>query len=105
MTEVHSALAALVAMCTTHLQKRVMGGLVVGVLNIGGSIDAIHNAVSVAELAVENGPTISLMPVSTCKQSCDLSDDRVTKVKILFYSDAREAFIKARRGITASEWS
>jgi ATP-dependent Lon protease len=90
------SLGALVAMCSALLQKSVKGGLVVvGALNLGGSIDAIYNAVSVAEVAVEKGATILLMPVSARKQLFDLSDDMATKVNILFYSDVREALIKA----------
>jgi len=89
-------LGALVAMCSALLQKSLKGGLaVVGGLNLGGSIDAVHNAVSVAELAVERGATLLLMPVSSRKQLFDLSDEMVTKVNILFYSDVREALIKA----------
>src|SRR5437867_5741933 len=85
-------LGALVAMCSALLQKSLKGGLaVVGGLNLGGSIDAVHNAVSVAELAVERGATLLLMPVSSRKQLFDLSDEMVTKVNILFYSDVREA--------------
>jgi len=36
-----------------------------------------------------------LMPVSARKQLFDLSDEMATKVDIQFYSDAREALIKA----------
>ena len=46
--------AALVAMCSTLLKKSVKGGLiVVGEINLGGSIESINNAVNIAELAVE----------------------------------------------------
>jgi len=71
------------------------GGLVlVGGLNLGGSIDPVHNAVSVAEIAIEKGAEMLLMPVSSRKQLFDLSDDMATKINIQFYSDAREALIK-----------
>jgi len=72
------------------------GGLVlVGGLNLGGSIDPVHNAVSVAEIAIEKGAEMLLMPVSSRKQLFDLSDDMATKINIQFYSDAREALVKA----------
>jgi ATP-dependent Lon protease len=49
----------------------------------------------VVELAVEKGASVVLMPVSSRKQLFDLSDDLATKVTVVFYNDAREAFIKA----------
>jgi ATP-dependent Lon protease len=88
--------AALLAMCSALLGKSLRGGLaVVGGLNLGGSLDPLHNAIDVVELAVEKGASIVLMPVSSRKQLFDLSDDMATKVNVLFYGDAREALIKA----------
>lgn len=88
--------AALLAMSSALLGKSLRGGLVVvGGLNLGGSLDPLHNAVDTVELAVEKGASIILMPVSSRKQLVDLSDDMATKVNILFYGDAREGLIKA----------
>ncbi len=88
--------AALLAMCSALLGKSLRGGLVVvGGLNLGGSLDPLHSAVDTIELAVEKGASIMLMPVSSRKQLFDLSDDMATKVNILFYGDAREGLIKA----------
>ena len=39
--------------------------------------------------------TLVLLPVSSRKQLVDLSDEMATKVKVLFYWDVREAFVKA----------
>src|SRR5947209_6192577 len=87
--------AALLAMCSALLGKSLRGGLiVVGGLNLGGSIDPLHNALDVVELAVEKGASVILMPVSARKQLFDLSDELATKVTVVFYSDAREALIK-----------
>ncbi len=91
-----TGLAVLVSLCSALLQKSIKGGLaVVGSLNLGGSVDPVHNAVSVAELAIEKGATTLLMPVSARKQLNDLPDDLITKVNILYYTDAREALLKA----------
>lgn len=91
-----TGLAVLVALCSALLQKSTKGGLlVVGSLNLGGSIDPVHNAVNVAELAISKGATTLLVPVSARKQLNDLPDDMVTKVNILYYTDAREALLKA----------
>jgi ATP-dependent Lon protease len=88
--------AAVVALCTALLKKSTRGGLiVVGELNLGGSIEPIHNAVTIAEIAVEKGATALLIPVTCRRQLLDLSDDMATKVDIQFYSDARDALLKA----------
>jgi len=84
------------ALCSALLQKSLKGGLAfVGGLNLGGSVDPVHNAVSIAEMAVEKGADIILMPVSARKQLIDLSDDMAAKVNIQFYTDARDALLKA----------
>lgn len=86
----------LIAMSGALLKKSVKGGLiVVGEINLGGSIEPIHNAVNIAELAVEKGATALLMPVTARRQLYDLSDDMATKVDIQFYQDARDALLKA----------
>ncbi|MDP2663130.1 MAG: peptidase, partial [Dehalococcoidia bacterium] len=89
-------LPALLALCSALLAKSLRGGLVaVGGLNLGGGIDPVHNAVSVAELAVEKGAATMLIPISARKQLNDLSDDMATKLSVLYYSDAKEALLKA----------
>ena len=55
-------------MCSGLLGKSLRGGLVVvGGLNLGGSIDPLHNAIDVVELAVEKGASVVLMPVSSAE--------------------------------------
>jgi len=88
--------AALIALCTSILKKSVRGGLIiVGEINLGGSIEPVHNSVTIAEIAVEKGATALLMPVTCRRQLFDLSDDMATKVDIQFYSDARDALLKS----------
>lgn len=92
----HLGVAALVALCTSMLKKSIRGGLIiVGELNLGGSIEPIHNPVTLAEIAVEKGATFLLMPVNCRRQLFDLSDDMATKIDIQFYQDARDALLKA----------
>ena len=89
-------MASLIALCTALLQKSVRGGLIiVGEINLGGSIEPVHNPVTIAEIAVEKCATALLMPVSCRRQLIDLSDDMATKVDIQFYSDAKDALLKA----------
>ena len=88
--------AALVSLCTSLLRRSVRGGLIiVGEINLGGSIESIHNSVTLAELAVEKGASALLMPVACRRQLLDLSDDMATRIDIQFYSDAKDALIKA----------
>lgn len=87
---------ALVALCSALLRKSVRGGLIVlGEINLGGSIEPIHNPVTLVEIAVEKGAQKLLVPVSCRRQLNDLSDEMATKIDIQFYQDAREALLKA----------
>ncbi|HHD64732.1 MAG TPA: BREX system Lon protease-like protein BrxL, partial [Desulfobulbaceae bacterium] len=71
--------AALIALCTSLVKKSVRGGLIiVGEINLGGSIEPVHNAVTIAEIAVEKGATALLMPVACRRQLFELSDDMAT---------------------------
>jgi len=89
-------MASLIALCTALLKKSVRGSLIiVGEINLGGSIEPIHNPVNIAEIAVEKGASALLMPVSCRRQLLDLSDDMATKIAVQFYSDARDALIKS----------
>ena len=88
--------AALIALCSALLKKSIRGGLiVVGEINLGGSIEPLYNAVNLVELAVEKCAASVLMPVSCRRQLVDLSDDMATKVDVQFYLDARDALLKA----------
>jgi len=88
--------AALAALCSALLRKSLRGGLiVVGEINLGGSIETLANPVTIAEIAVEKGATALLLPVSCRRQLLDLSDDMATRIDIQFYSDARDVLLKA----------
>jgi ATP-dependent Lon protease len=89
-------MGSLLALSTALLKKSVRGGLIiVGEINLGGSVEPVHNPVAIAEIAVEKGATALLMPVACRRQLFDLSDDMATKIDIQFYSDGRDALIKA----------
>jgi ATP-dependent Lon protease len=89
-------LPVLVALCGSLIERSTKGGLViVGALNLGGSIEGIPNPVAVAEAAVEKGATQLLMPISSRRHLLELPDEMATKVNIVFYSDATDAFAKA----------
>ena len=89
-------MAVLIGLCSSMLEKHVKGGLViVGQLNLGGSLDTIYNAVNLAELAVEKGATTLLIPLNARKQLNELSDEMITKINIQYYTDLKDCLIKA----------
>ena len=89
-------LPALLALCGALLEKSLKGGLiVVGALNLGGSVEPLANAVAIVEAAVEKGAATVLVPVSARRQLFDLSDDMATKINLQFYADAPDALLKA----------
>jgi len=89
-------LPVLVALCGSLVGRNTRGGtIVVGQLNLGGSIDQLPNAVSIAELAVDKQAQTLLMPVAARRQLNDLPDELWTKISIEFYKDAVDAVFKA----------
>ena len=89
-------LGVLMALCGGLIERSLKGGvIVVGELNLGGSIEMVPNPVAVAELAVEKGASTLLMPISSRRQLFELPDELATRVSIDFYADARDAFLKA----------
>jgi ATP-dependent Lon protease len=91
-----TGVGVLLALCSASLEKSLKGGLiVVGGVNLGGSIEPIYNAVGVVEAAADKGAKMILMPIGTRKMLIDLPDEVATRVTILFYSEARDALLKA----------
>jgi len=89
-------LAVLLALCGALIEKSTKGGvIIVGALNLGGSVELLPNPVAIAELAVEKGATTLLMPISARRQLFDLPDELATKISIEFYSDSPDALLKA----------
>src|SRR5450755_2924297 len=85
----------LVALCGGLLGRNTRGGtIVVGALNLGGSIEMIPNAVRIAELAIDKQAQTLLMPVAARRQLNDLPDDLWTRIRIEFYSDGADAIFK-----------
>ena len=85
-----------VALCGALLGRNTRGGtIVVGALNLGGSIEMIPNAVRIAELAVDKQAQTLLMPVAARRQLNDLPDELWTKINVEFYKDASDAVFKS----------
>lgn len=88
-------MGVLMALCSAILERSIKGGLVIiGQINLGGSIDLVYNAVNLAELAVEKGATTLLVPLNARKQLNELSDEMVTKINIQYYTDLRDCLVK-----------
>ena len=89
-------MAVLMGMCSAILEKNTKGGIViVGRLNLGGSLELVYNAVNLAEIAIEKGANTLLIPLNARKQLNELSDDMVTKINIQYYTDMRDCLEKA----------
>ena len=89
-------LPVLVALCGALLGRNTRGGtIVVGALNLGGSIEMIPNAVRIAELVIDKQAQTLLMPVSARRQLNDLPDEMWTRISIEFYKDSADAVFKA----------
>lgn len=84
------------ALAGALLELSTRGGIiVVGSLNLGGSVEMLPNAVALVEIAVEKQAAVLLMPVAARRQLNELPDELWTKINIEFYSDAADAFFKA----------
>lgn len=91
----HTGVPVLVALASALLGKPLKGGLaIVGGLNLGGSLEPVHNPVDVVEHAMSKGAIAVLLPVSARRALADLSDEVATKVQTLFYSDPADALRK-----------
>jgi ATP-dependent Lon protease len=89
-------LPVLVALCGSLLNKNTRGGtVVVGALNLGGSVELIPNAARIVELAIDKQAQTILIPVAARRQLNDLPDDLWTKISIEFYKDSADAVFKA----------
>ena len=90
-------LPALISLGSALIGKSVEGGMIcVGGINLGGGISTIYNAAAIVELAAEKGATTVLMPVASRKDVfMSVSGEIAAKVDVRFYTDARDAFIKA----------
>ena len=93
---VHLGVPILLAFCSALLNRSLRGGLiVVGGLSVGGSFEPIHNAIGITELAVEKGAQTILFPVSARRQLNDLSDDMAARITVIYYTETRDALLKA----------
>ena len=89
-------LPVLVACVGGLLERSTRGGtIVVGPLNLGGSLEMIPNPVAVAELAVDKQAATLLMPVAARRSLNDLPDELWTKINVEFYSDPADGVFKA----------
>ena len=90
------SVAAIAGLCGAILDKNTRGSTIIaGALTLGGSMEALPNAVRIAELAVEKQAQTLLLPVAARRQLNDLPDDVWTKISIEFYRDAADAAFKA----------
>ena len=89
-------LPVLIACVGGLLERSTRGGtIIVGPLNLGGSVELVHHPVAIAELAVDKQASTLLMPVAARRALGDLPDHLWTKINIEFYSDPADGVFKA----------
>ena len=89
-------LPVLISLVGGLLDRNTRGStIIVGSLNLGGSLEMIPNAVAIAELAVEKQAKVLLMPVSARRGLNDLPDELWTKISIEYYKDPEDAVLGA----------
>ncbi|MEW6071029.1 MAG: BREX system Lon protease-like protein BrxL [Planctomycetota bacterium] len=89
-------LPVLVALVGSLLERNTRGGtIIVGPLNLGGSMEVVANPVSIAEMAVEKKAATLLLPVATRKALNELPDEMWTRISIEFYADPTDAVFKS----------
>jgi len=89
-------LPVLVSLVGGLLERSTRGGaILVGPLNLGGSVELIRNPVEIAELAIDKQAATLLMPVAARRALNDLPDELWTKINIEFYSDPADGVFKA----------
>ena len=88
-------LPVLAALVGGLLERRTRGAtIIVGPLNLGGSVERLPDPVAMAELAVDKQARVLLMPVGARRELMNLPDDLWTKVNIEFYRDAEDGVFK-----------
>ena len=89
-------LPVLVACVGALLERSTRGGtIVVGPLNLGGSVALLANPIAIAELAVDRQAVTLLMPVAARRALNDLPDELWTKLSIKFYGEPVDGVFKA----------
>ena len=102
---VQSAKIGTASLSTAEVRKRSIknvlgrntrgGTILVGQLNLGGSVEMVPNPVAIAELAIDKQASTLLMPVAVRRNLNDLPDELWTKINIEFYSDPVDGIFKA----------
>ena len=89
-------LPVLVALAGGLLERSTRGGtIIVGPLNLGGTLERVPNPIEIARLAIERRASTLLLPVSARRDLNDLPDDLWTKINIEFYAASANAVFKA----------
>ncbi|MCP4550323.1 MAG: BREX system Lon protease-like protein BrxL [bacterium] len=89
-------LPMLVSLVGSLLERSTRGGtIIVGPMNLGGSMELLPHPIEIAELAVDKQAATLLMPVSARRGLNDLPDDIWTKINIEFYSTPEDGVFKA----------
>ena len=85
-----------VACVGSLLERSTRGGMiVVGPLNLGGSVELLSNSVAIAETAIDKQAVTLLMPMAARRALDDLLDELWTKLDIELYGEPADGVFKS----------
>jgi ATP-dependent Lon protease len=90
------SVSILLALASATLNRSLKGGMAIaGGMSVGGTIEPVYHALDMAELVVEKGATMLLLPVASRRQMNEMSDELAARLTVIYYTDPRDAFLKA----------
>jgi ATP-dependent Lon protease len=85
-----------VAIMSAIQNRRVQAGTVVmGDLTIQGNLKGVPSISEPLQVALENGATRAMVPISNKAQFAALPEETVEKLDVIFYGDVDRAVLKA----------
>ena len=93
----------LVACVGGLLERSTRGGMiVVGPLNLGGSVELLSNPAAIAETAVDKQAATLLMPMAARHTLDDLPDELWTKLDIELYGEPADGGLQVSSRMSSS---
>lgn len=90
------SLAALVALCSSAMNRPVLSSLaVLGKLTLGGTVSKVEELANSLQVCLDSGARKILMPIASTIDMPSVPAELMGKFSILFYSSPEEAVFKA----------
>jgi len=89
-------LSALVALCSSAMEKPVISSLaVLGNLSIGGTIIKVEELANVLQVCLDSGAKKVLLPITSTVDIISVPPELIGKFNLIFYSSPEDAVFKA----------